>query len=78
MFFEPITGLVAAASGKAELEEQIEQQKVFKPPHPEHAMVSEAELKAGSKLKEVSVTDHGEGTRKAGMNGTVTPEETRE
>lgn len=39
-------GFVAAASGPAVLEEQLDLQlKSFKPPHPVHAMVSEAELR---------------------------------
>ena len=52
------------------------QAKTFNPPHPEHAMVSEDELKAGLKVKEVLVK--GSTTRKTGVNGAVTPEETRE
>lgn len=40
---------MAAASGEAELQKQLEQQMTsFKPPHPEHSMVSEAELKGAS------------------------------
>ena len=39
------------------LEEQLKNQKTtFKLPHLEHAMVNEAELKAGKGLKEVFVT----------------------
>ncbi|EKM56591.1 uncharacterized protein PHACADRAFT_118408 [Phanerochaete carnosa HHB-10118-sp] len=42
----PFLGFVAAASGLKVLEEQLELQlKTFKPPHPVHAMVSEAELR---------------------------------
>ena len=53
----PFLGFVAAASSKDVLEEQLESQKImFKPPHPEHAMVNETELKAGKGLKEVFVT----------------------
>ena len=76
----PFLGFVAAASGKDVLEEQLENQKtMFKPPHPEHAMVNEAELKAGKGLKEVFVTSPTEAVgRKEAPNGTATPEETRE
>ncbi|KAI0340374.1 CTP synthase [Trametopsis cervina] len=42
----PFLGFVAAASSHNVLEEQMELQlKTFKPPHPLHAMVSEAELR---------------------------------
>jgi len=42
-------GFVAAASDKSVLQEQIQSQlKHFKPPHPEHAMVSELELRGES------------------------------
>ncbi|KAF7792073.1 hypothetical protein EIP86_003103 [Pleurotus ostreatoroseus] len=42
----PFLGFVAAASSMTVLQEQIELQlKTFKPPHPVHAMVSEAELR---------------------------------
>ncbi|GJE86584.1 CTP synthase [Phanerochaete sordida] len=42
----PFLGFVAAAAGPKVLEEQMELQlKSFKPPHPVHAMVSEAELR---------------------------------
>ncbi|KAI0766297.1 CTP synthase [Irpex lacteus] len=42
----PFLGFVAAASSPKVLEEQMENQlKTFKPPHPVHAMVSEAELR---------------------------------
>ncbi|KAF8624934.1 hypothetical protein AX15_005631 [Amanita polypyramis BW_CC] len=52
----PFLGLIAAASGLDELEAQLESQKsTFRPPHPEHAMVSEEELKTGLKQKEVPV-----------------------
>ena len=45
----PFLGFVAAASGRQVLEEQIESQmRSFKPPHPEGAMVDEAELRRGS------------------------------
>lgn len=73
----PFLGFVAAATGASELAEQVEaQKKSFKPPHPEHAMVSEDELKAGLQVKEVVVKN--EAARKAGTNGAMTPEETRE
>ncbi|KII91333.1 hypothetical protein PLICRDRAFT_156355 [Plicaturopsis crispa FD-325 SS-3] len=42
----PFLGFVSAASGTSVLEEQLESQiKSFHPPHPEHAMVSEASLR---------------------------------
>lgn len=42
----PFLGFIAAASGSKVLEEQIAiQLKSFRPPHPVHAMVSEAELR---------------------------------
>lgn len=42
----PFLGFVAAASSAKVLQEQMENQlKNFKPPHPVHAMVSEAELR---------------------------------
>ena len=76
----PFLGFVAAASGNTEFEEQLEKQKTtFKPPHPEHAMVSEAELKAGLGLKEVFVTSPIDAmARKEPVNGWATPKETRE
>ncbi|KAF8340913.1 CTP synthase [Amanita rubescens] len=59
---------------------QLEIQKTtFKPPHPEHAMVGEAELKAGLGLKEVFVTSPVDAvSRKEPVNGWATPKETRE
>ncbi|KAK2463816.1 hypothetical protein APHAL10511_004121 [Amanita phalloides] len=72
----PFLGFVAAASGTSEFEEQLEKQKsTFRPPHPVHAMLSEQELKAGMRVKEVFVTDK---TRGIKVNGTATPRETRE
>jgi CTP synthase len=42
----PFLGFVAAASGQAVLDEQLEfQSNHFQPPHPAHAMVSEAVLR---------------------------------
>jgi len=42
----PFLGFVAAASGQAVLDEQLEyQKKHFKPPHPADSMVSEAILR---------------------------------
>lgn len=42
----PFLGFIAAASSMTVLQSQIELQlKTFKPPHPVHAMVSEAELR---------------------------------
>ena len=42
----PFLGFVAAASGPKVLEDQLEiQLQLFQPPHPVHAMVSEAELR---------------------------------
>jgi len=42
----PFLGFIAAASSQNVLQEQIDMQlKTFKPPHPVHAMVSEAELR---------------------------------
>ncbi|EMD34828.1 hypothetical protein CERSUDRAFT_117006 [Gelatoporia subvermispora B] len=47
----PFLGFVAAASGETVLEEQLElQEKTFKPPHPEGAMVSEDILRHGDPL----------------------------
>lgn len=44
----PFLGFVAAASGPGVLQEQIENQlRNYTPPHPEDAMVSEAELRNG-------------------------------
>ena len=76
----PFLGFVAAASGKDVLEEQLEKQKTtFKLPHLEHAMVNEAELKAGKGLKEVFVTSLMEMVGgKEVLNGTAAPDETRE
>jgi len=76
----PFVGFIAAASGTTEFEEQLELQKTtFKPPHPEHAMVSEAELKAGLGLKEVFVTSPIDAMAgKEPVNGWATPKETRE
>ncbi|KAH6909402.1 CTP synthase [Coprinopsis sp. MPI-PUGE-AT-0042] len=54
----PFLGFVAAASGEAEFQKQLELQLAnFKPPHPEHSMVSEAELKgaSGSVLEKTGV-----------------------
>jgi CTP synthase len=43
----PFLGLVAASSDRATFEQQLEHQLAsFKPPHPEHAMVEEAILRA--------------------------------
>ncbi|KIL57693.1 hypothetical protein M378DRAFT_87535 [Amanita muscaria Koide BX008] len=73
----PFLGFISAASGAVELAEQVEvQRKTFKPPHPAHAMVGEEELKAGLNVKEVTVKENA--AKKPGVNGTVTPEETRE
>ena len=60
--------------------EQLKNQKsMFKPPHPEHAMVNEAELKVGKGLKEVFVTSPMDTVGgKEVLNGTVIPDETRE
>ena len=45
----PFLGFVAAASGVQVLDEQMAgQMRSFKPPHPEGAMVDEAELRRGS------------------------------
>ncbi|KAJ8468896.1 hypothetical protein ONZ45_g17078 [Pleurotus djamor] len=45
----PFLGLVAAACGAHVLEEQMRRQETtFKPPHPEHAMVSESKLRENS------------------------------
>jgi CTP synthase len=42
----PFLGLVAAACGAETLEEQVSiQMETYKPPHPENAMVSEAQLR---------------------------------
>lgn len=41
----PFLGFVAAAAGYEVLEEQIQKQRNFKPPHPAGVMISEAELK---------------------------------
>ncbi|KAF8632151.1 hypothetical protein AX17_004893 [Amanita inopinata Kibby_2008] len=70
-------GFIAASAGKEELAEQMEvQRKTFKPPHPEHAMVSETELK---EMQTTPVVARGPGEGgKVTINGTVTPEETRE
>jgi hypothetical protein len=76
----PFLGFVAAASGKDMLKQQLENQKsMFKPPHLEHAMVNEAELKAGKGLKEVFVTSLTEAVGgKEVPNGTTTSDETRD
>ena len=60
--------------------EQLENQKsMFKPPHLEHAMVNEAELKVGKGMKEVFVTSPMEAVGgKEVLNGMVMPDETRE
>ena len=76
----PFLGFIAAASGKDMLKEQLKNQKTtFKLPHPEHAMVNKAELKAGKGLKEVFVTSPMEMVGgKEVPNGTAMPDETRE
>ena len=57
--------------------EQLKNQKsMFKPPHPEHAMVNEAELKVGKGLFVTSPMEAVGG--KDVPNGTVIPDEIRE
>ncbi|EPQ53698.1 CTP synthase [Gloeophyllum trabeum ATCC 11539] len=46
----PFLGFVAAASGESVLEQQLDlQMQLYKPPHPEHSMVSEREILEGKK-----------------------------
>lgn len=56
----PFLGFVAAASGQKVLEEQLNLQlQSFRPPHPVHAMVSEAELRNVDPLplgKEIAIS----------------------
>ncbi|KAG1790636.1 CTP synthase N-terminus-domain-containing protein [Suillus plorans] len=45
----PFLGFIAASSGQSDLEEQIQVQlKSFRPPHPEHSMVSEEALRTST------------------------------
>jgi CTP synthase len=53
-------GFLAASSDKTVLQEQIQLQlKNFKPPHPEHAMVSETELRGLNNVEKPNAMPNG-------------------
>ncbi|KAJ2932217.1 hypothetical protein H1R20_g4874, partial [Candolleomyces eurysporus] len=54
----PFLGFVSASAGPEVFDEQLKAQlETFKPPHPENAMVSEAELKQGQKAENEHLVD---------------------
>jgi len=56
----PFLGFVAAAAGETVLKEQVAiQVESFRPPHPEHAMVSEESLREGEILKRQAAAMNG-------------------
>ncbi|PFH46783.1 hypothetical protein AMATHDRAFT_153831 [Amanita thiersii Skay4041] len=72
----PFLGFLAAASGETVFEDQMKvQMATFCPPHPEHSMVSETELKEGVGMQ---VTPARVGIKLTKVNGTATPREMRE